>query len=234
MVSTLHCAANNADLYQAVFRAHNIACRRTADSWISNSQAPPYYSNFVTLSVEDDGKLLSQISKLQLELKPPFTVKDSFAILDLAKLEFDVLFDATWISRSSTREAGKLPHGWRQIFSEVDFERWRIGWTKSSPTNEHVFIPKMLFDPELIFFAREEKGTFTAGCLANRSANVIGLSNMFYPAVDTDCFNQAVVCIESISHGLPIVGYEHGEALQLAHSAGFQTVGPLRVWIKGT
>ena len=30
--------------------------------------------------------------------------------------------------------------------------------------------------------------------------------------------------------GFPLVGYERGYELTAAHQAGFETVGPLRVW----
>ncbi|WP_245449977.1 hypothetical protein [Rhizobium leguminosarum] len=39
------CAANNADLYQAIFRAHGLPDQRTSAFWTSDAVAPPYYSN---------------------------------------------------------------------------------------------------------------------------------------------------------------------------------------------
>jgi hypothetical protein len=30
--------------------------------------------------------------------------------------------------------------------------------------------------------------------------------------------------------GLPLVGYEHGRDLAAAKLAGFETIGPLRIW----
>ncbi|PDT15300.1 hypothetical protein CO670_18125 [Rhizobium sp. J15] len=38
------CAANNADLYQAIFRAHGLPDQRTGAFWTSDAVAPPYYS----------------------------------------------------------------------------------------------------------------------------------------------------------------------------------------------
>jgi hypothetical protein len=36
--------------------------------------------------------------------------------------------------------------------------------------------------------------------------------------------------VGEIFPGLPLVGYECGYELAAAHRAGFETVGPLRVW----
>jgi hypothetical protein len=33
--------------------------------------------------------------------------------------------------------------------------------------------------------------------------------------------------------GLPLVGYDRGNELAAAHQAGFETIGPLRVWRLG-
>jgi hypothetical protein len=232
MITASHCARNNADLYQAVFRAHNIADTRTPEAWSSSANAPPYYSNFVALSEASGTELSKQISKLKRELTPPFSVKDSFAKLEIAKLGFSILFEATWISRSVHRVVSNLPIQWKRVSSESDFARWQNAWQQSSPTEERVFIPKMLADPQLAFFAREDDGVFTAGCLANQSTDAIGLSNVFYAESNSDCFKQSAACLDTISMGLPIVGYENGEALKLAIAAGFQEVGPLRIWIK--
>jgi len=75
-------------------------------------------------------------------------------------------------------------------------------------------------------------GDIVAGAIANRSDGVVGWSNFFAPA--TEVFDQAVASLATIARifpGLPIVGYEHGDDLRNAHSMGFESIGPLRVWI---
>jgi hypothetical protein len=65
--------------------------------------------------------------------------------------------------------------------------------------------------------------------VAHRGDGVVGLSNFSGPATG---WAGAVAAVASAFPGRPVVGYEHGEALDnaLAHSA--EPLGPLRVWVR--
>ena len=66
----------------------------------------------------------------------------------------------------------------------------------------------------------------------NRSGDVVGLSNVFASRLDLDrAYVGASVMAARIWPRLPIVGYERGEPLVAARAAGFESIGPLRVWI---
>jgi len=70
-----------------------------------------------------------------------------------------------------------------------------------------------------------------AGAVANRSESVVGISNVF--AVGDDLDGAWAGCLAAIARlypGVPVVGYEHGEDLQVAARQGFTPIGPLRVW----
>jgi hypothetical protein len=62
---------------------------------------------------------------------------------------------------------------------------------------------------------------------------VVGLSNVFAPAVDTAAVWAKVVdYVGELFPGRPVVGYERGDDLAAAEGAGFRPVGPLRVWTR--
>ena len=68
--------------------------------------------------------------------------------------------------------------------------------------------------------------------MANRSDDVVGLSNLVVTTGSPEqVWRDAVPAITQAYPGRDIVGYERSEDLPAARSAGFRTIGPLRVWI---
>ena len=74
-----------------------------------------------------------------------------------------------------------------------------------------------------------------AGGIANRTGDVVGVSNIFTPEDAAQDFWASFVhmAMETFP-GLALVDYERGADLKIAHSVGFQSIGPLRVWVKPT
>jgi hypothetical protein len=70
------------------------------------------------------------------------------------------------------------------------------------------------------------------GGILSRGAEVVGLSNLFGSATDMVWRSLAAMAYE-VFPGLPLVGYDRGNELAAAHQAGFETIGPLRVWRLG-
>ena len=48
------------------------------------------------------------------------------------------------------------------------------------------------------------------------------------------CTEGSLLMLSEIFPGLPLVGYEEGDALRGALLTGFEAIGPLRVWIFGS
>ena len=68
---------------------------------------------------------------------------------------------------------------------------------------------------------------------ANQTGDVVGLSNVFAPAVEAAAVWADVVdYVGALFPGRPLVGYERGDDLALAEAVGFRAVGPLRVWTR--
>jgi hypothetical protein len=231
-----YCAANNADLHQSIFRAHGLKDHRNQLFWWSEESAPPYYANLTTLDPEAVEMQFAGIERLRLALGRSFSIKDGFRRLDLVPLGFRPLFDACWIWLDPLHPAAdgraELPAQWTRITDDGELEEWESAWRAASPTDKRVFPSTILDDADVAIFGRTTGDRFDAGCIANRSAAVVGLSNIFATSGMTrELYEQAVAAAFSFVADRPLVGYEHGAMLQMAQSVGFEPAGPLRVWL---
>jgi hypothetical protein len=69
-----------------------------------------------------------------------------------------------------------------------------------------------------------------AGAIANRTGDVVGVSNVFAHPDAERSWAGCLITIINAFPGLPLVGYERGDELEIAERLGFTAVGPLRVW----
>ena len=227
------CAANNVDLYECVFRAHGLDDERTASHWQSSAEAPPYYSNFVTLAPEAAQEQLAAVDRLDSAIGRSFTLKDAFAALPLAERGFTLLFEAQWIWLEVSATPVAPEPGWERISAPRELALWEDAWNGTSPAGMRIFPPSTLADADVGFFGKQQNGHYVAGCIANRSHDCVGFSNFFAPSESkVDCMTSAVSAVAGFGGGLPVVGYERGEDLEMALAAGFQSVGRLRVWVR--
>jgi hypothetical protein len=234
---TLTCLANSVHWYESVFRSHGLSWARARGLWSSAGRAPPYHSNVLTLTPEGGEDQIVAIEALGASLGCPFTVKDSFACLDLAALGFEPLFDAEWIwrqPRSACPPPLGAPGAWRRVDSASELERWEFAWREhGSPASAPVFLPELLADASIAVFAASRDGRIVAGCVANRSDGAVGLSNAFSADGDVQALlARAAAQVGRFAPELPLVGYEAGEALEAARRLGFRSAGPLRVWAR--
>ena len=65
--------------------------------------------------------------------------------------------------------------------------------------------------------------------MAHRGDGVVGLSNFTGP---DEGWPGAVAAVSAAFPGAPVVGYEHGDALDNALAHGAEPLGPLRVWVR--
>lgn len=199
--------------------------------WICRERVPPYYSNAVILAPSPVAQQQAAIARLADEIVGVFSVKDSFATLDLAPLGFRQLFEASWIGRPPLPLTASP---WSRITAPADLQEWQAAWqANGSPTDRPVFLDPILGDPDIGFFATRQAGRIVAGCIANRSETVVGLSNVFSASGDSrDDYAAAAEAASGFAPGLPIAGYESGDSLATAKQLGFHDVGPLRIWLR--
>ena len=93
--------------------------------------------------------------------------------------------------------------------------------------------PEVLDHPSVVVLAARSAGRVVAGTLVNRSASVVGISNLFAGSgVTSATWAGCTALVASLFPATTIVGYESGNNLSGALLTGFETAGPLRVWIR--
>ena len=220
-------ARNNAEWCHAFSRTHDIDGRFHAAFWSSPVRTPPYYPDAVTLRQKISvAHVLSVI-----DAGEGCSVKDSFACLDLDAAGFRPLFRAEWVVRQPAKGRLAAPGGWSAVTTEAQLRGWEASWGEV-PGGSGFFRPALLKDETIAVLAGFDGDRIVAGAIANRSATVIGLSNVFDTAGDLDSSWAAGAAAAATLWGdLPIVGYDSGEALEAAHGAGFESIGELVVWL---
>jgi len=225
-------ARNNADWYEAVFSTHGLRYRRVGFAFVGEDVPPPYYSNLTVLSPDENTKVLTELAKLASKFDGTLGLKDSFCQLELGPNGFETLFEASWVWRAPRQVT--MPLGWETLSNGNDLRMWEESWKQNgSPTDRLMFPETLMARGDVTFLGRKANGRFIAGCIANRSADSIGLSNVFAETPSEAFFAQAADAAASIDAALPVVGYESGDELVFADQAKFEEVGQLRILVTG-
>ncbi len=204
---------------------------------------PPFYPNADTLAnAEAAEEQMAHIrTLLDAGIPGEWAVKDSFRSLDLVPLGFRPLFDASWITRPSTAarpEADISGVHWDQVRSAAGLAAWEAAWRgeqRETDETHPIFLPGLLDDKDIIFIEARHAGTIIAGAIANRTGEVVGLSNLFVRAEDDESWRAGCVgAVMDLFPELPIVGYEAGHDLRAMLAQGFEKLGPVRIWVRTT
>jgi hypothetical protein len=233
-------ARNNADWCEIVCASHGSPGVFVDTMWINRGRIPRFYPNAQTIEPDTD-RQIELIKKLVHEPLPSgWALKDSFASLDLAPLGFTVLLKAQWIYLSEGKVAGTdaaTAPGlrWEIVRSEDSLEEWERAWRDANgDTNTaRIFLPMLLENPDVAIVVGFRGERIVAGAIGNLSAGVVGWSN-FFAVQGEDARACALGSLGSLMRNFPdtaIVGYEDGDMLRLAESLGFESIGPLRVWL---
>lgn len=231
---------NNAAWCEAVCRAHGRPGEFAGALWLNRAEVPRFYPNAVTLTHEGETRQVEALSALKLPGR--WAVKDSFATLDLAPLGFAELFSAQWIHFSPERKAPPNPGGarWVQVRDPAALAAWEAAWSGQPGTagpgpTDAVFRPGLLEDAGVEFLAAYHGDTLVAGAIAYRTEGVVSLSNTFFAEAEAGVLRAELLGqLLATFPGLPVVGYERGDALAAWCALGFEPLGPLRVWLKKT
>jgi hypothetical protein len=234
----LRAARNNAELCDAVCCAHGSQGEFRENIWLCRHPVPRFYPNAVTLAPQNQ-ELLEVIDELiAMRLPQGCAIKDSFAALDLAPRGFRLLFTAEWIcltvSRMKEIVAASTSVRWELVHSDRTLAEWESAWAASSGDTGkgRLFLPQLLKNKDVAVIAGHCDDRIVAGAIANRSDGIVGWSNFFAPENEALFYSaQSLAAIDKAFPGLSIVGYEHGEELRNAQALGFESLGPLRVWM---
>ena len=231
----LHAAvSNNARWCDAVCRSHGYPGEFTGRLWISARHTLPFYPNAITLSPD----VTAVETTAGQDPTGPYSVKDSFARLDLAPEGLTPLFDAEWIALppapGEPRGGDDLSLSWDTVTDPGELARWETAWAGGGDVTG-LFRPALLADPDCAILACRRDHALIGGATAYTSDGVSGILNVFKSGSDAGAFwVSAARAVAALRPGLPVVGYEHGEDLAAARQAGFRVLAPLRVWARGS
>ncbi|MFJ8787098.1 hypothetical protein [Streptomyces sp. NPDC102476] len=224
-------ARNNAEWCAAMSRSHGLVSAFEAQAWAAPARTPPFYPDAVTLVPE--AAVAALVHRIDIT-SAGASVKDSFADLDLTDANFQVLFEAQWIHRPARAPAIAPDLSWNVADDPDTVRAWALAWDNGNG-NPDLFRPELLDEPATFVLAgRSACGRVVAGAVANRSDQVVGISNIFALDGGPDAAWPGVLdAMCRMFPTLPVVGYEHGDDLAVAVRHGFEPVGPLRIWLHG-
>ena len=234
-------AHNNALWCDAVCRAHDRPGEFHETLWFTRLGAPRFYPDVVTIGgIEAAPAQTEAIAALVGSTRQrEWSVKDSFQSLDLQSLGFEPLFDAEWIALSGpVPDVGRTEYRSTIVTSTAGLIAWERSWAgeevnAAAVSKPRVFMPRLLTDTGVRFVFIQGDGGIVGGGILNRGSEVVGLSNLF-GCIDMEMvWRHLVAMAVEVFPGLPLVGYERSHELAVAHQAGFETVGFLRVWKLG-
>jgi hypothetical protein len=233
-------ALNSTRWYEAMFAAHGLRGETDGRVWLSHETPPPFHSNLVVLApATTRADIEAYAAEIERRRHTGWSLKDSFACLDLDSLGCSLLFEADWIWRDPGRAPapGFTPGlSWVRLTTPSSLEDWEQAWSGDTrndavPLRTRQFPASLLDSPDHAFFAGLSEGRVLAGGIALRSPGAVGLSNVFSPPELLEHTWSALVSLVAAAFpGTPIVGYERGDDLEIARGAGFAPVGKLRVW----
>jgi hypothetical protein len=226
-----------------MFEAHGLTHQVDGMVWISHEYPPPFHSNLVVLSPEaSQANIEAYVHDLERMPRPTgWSLKDSFACLDLSSRGFAQLFEAQWMWCDPLEPGARAPSArldWARMATGSELTEWENAWwgdvrNESESRVNRQFPDRLLASHEHVFLAGRLDGRVVAGGIANCSPGAVGISNVFSPAAFAQETWNAItsrVCVAFPN--TPLVGYERGADLQLARAAGFTPIGPLRVWCR--
>ena len=222
-------AANNAGWCDVVSRSHGCETKFDGDAWTSRTRTPPYYPDAVTL-VPDPAvpELLARI-----DASAGCSIKDSFASIDLTAFGFRVLFQAEWIVRTTkVLEPTLSGPSWEVVREPDAFVRWERAW-RGEDGPPGVLGKDLLDDDSVTVLAARVGDRVVGGAILYRGSEMVGVSNFFADAAAPPAsWAGCLALADSLFPGSVLVGYESGAALAAAQDQGFQSEGPLRVWLR--
>lgn len=217
---TAEAARNNARWCDAVCFASDKGGRFLEHIWVNADPVPRFYPNAVTLTRgEADIAEQREIVRILLKSNLPgrWAVKDSFCTLDITRLGFDVLLEANWI---------------RKRHPEPGQPRAGLVWERGNLEGSD--LPASLAsDANFAKFVGTRGGSVVAGGTFYRTETIVGLSNVVAESGDAVAVWHDLAGIAAREFpGLPLVGYESGNELDAALTAGFEVGEALRVWVR--
>jgi hypothetical protein len=222
-------ALNNAEWCDAVACSQGIATELGPEAWIARTRTPPCYPDAVTLVAD---LALPDLLR-RIDATAGCSIKDSFASLDLQAHGFRVLFEARWIAqRLEASTAANDGAGWVRVRDAAELAAWEAAWSGESDHTRPLLRADLLALDTITVLAAHDADRIVAGAVLSRSAEVIGVGNLFSLHGRGQAWPGCLAFASAMYPGATLVGYESGDDLDIALAHGFEAQGPLRVWMR--
>ncbi|MBN8880816.1 MAG: hypothetical protein J0H73_00680 [Salana multivorans] len=211
--------------YDAVAELHDLPVRVDDRLWVALAEPPPWHSAVKTLRADVDAAAALGV----WGDRTGGSVADSFGVLDLAGRGFDLLIDATWVYHPGV--TAPWPEPWRVVREPDLLTRWchRHDYAGVLP-------PAVLDRADLHVLARIVDDEPVAGAVVHDAGGAAGMSNLWsVSGVPTEAdVTDVLACAGVLLPGRAVTDYAWDEELAAVLAAGFEPVGPHRVWRTST
>ena len=217
-------AAVDANLgwYETLAAAHGLRTDVRDGLWIALGRPPRLHSDVMTLEPDATSDALARA----VADRNGWAFKDSFATLEPARSDVRLLFAASWIHATPPDSPTKPTGRWARIRTAAELGAWNVhGGT------DGVLLPRLLDRGGFAVLERRTDDGVTAGAIARLGTGVVELSNVHGVSGQAVDWGELTRAVAALFPGRPQVGYESGDDLTAAVSAGFEPVGELRVWV---
>lgn len=205
-----------------VCETHGIRTTLHNQIWKTASKSPTFYPDMITASSHVTIEEIKEV----IGSREVFSIKDSFATLDLTPLKYELLFTAEWIYHAPAVSVESAQSGWDHVTTEKNLVEWTAAHGSANAIG-----PGLLRRRDVKIYMKKKMGN-VAGFIANAGAQSVGISNVF-TSVNGDTIWPDIRNLVSVEFpGVPMVGYERGADLTAALESGWTAVGPLRVWVR--
>jgi hypothetical protein len=221
-------ALNNAEWCGAVWRSHGLPVERAHGMWFCPRPTPRFYPNVVTVDAEaETAEQAGVIAELATRIGFDFSVKDSFACLDLTTVGLRTWFNAHWLRlRRPAPPVTANTLDWRRIDDEPRLAAWERAWRGVDIDSPRIFRAELLDDPSAFVLAGyDATNAIRAGGIAYEAAGATGITNVFGSR------QQFLSALLALSGPAEIVCYQHTPDLTSAMNAGFEMLGSLKIWV---
>ncbi|MBB6636624.1 hypothetical protein [Cohnella thailandensis] len=207
-----------------VCETHGIAAASSEHIWRTATKAPMFYPDIITSSRQATREEIVDV----IGANEAFSIKDSYANLDMSLCNFTSLFTAEWIYR----EPAACPESVQTAWYPVATEKELADWTSAHGSGNSIR-PELLKRRDVKIYINKKKGE-AAGFIASLGADAVGISNVFSSAACDHLWSDIPKIVALDFPGLPLVGYERDADLRAALRSGWEAVGPLRIWVKSS
>ncbi len=220
-------ATNNAYLYEAVCTAHGCETDFSDFLMLCKGTPPRFYAQAVTL-------MEGAAESVRARVTGGF--KDSFHDVEPGE-DYALLFEASWIWQDAGTP-GETALTWTRASTDAELQVWEDGWATGdleAADFPRQFPASLLDRTDFAFFSAWHDGFCVGGTALNCSPGVVGVSNV-YSGGDhgVEIYGDLARLAADAFPGRPLVGYERDASLAAAVDAGFEAIGPLRVWVRRT